>query len=151
MIISGITKLRLSVAFLFFCYVALFTAGFFSGMESSENFDDWWDSLSYSEQDELVDLMENYETETAYDDFILIIDLVLGGGLFVLLLKVYKVNNISSNYKTNVDMVTLKRDIVGTEPFYATCDRCGTEFYFDKNVNEPTYVRCPKCGKQEII
>jgi len=102
--ISGIMKLRFAVTFLFL----LMCLQFFLIISASDiDYDaeiKFYDSLSENEIDTLVDIYEKYPETDTYSSYELAGYLIyfVTGGLFILMIKVWKTKQISSDDRYDI-------------------------------------------------
>jgi len=147
MLLTGIEKLRFVVTFLFFAYVCIFICGYNLGTIMANDDQRWIDELTYDEYDDLLRIMEKYPISdtSVVNTLIYIFDISLGGGLFLLMIKLWSVQNISNKRKEELNYVTLKQQIIGTTDTQVNCKKCNKNFTFKRNVGISTYIQCPFC------
>lgn len=119
----------------------------------NEAYEEWIYSLSDSDVDTLVDLYESYPLvdTTALDNILLVFDWMLGGGLFIVFLKVWRTESINNETQMTLNYNTFKRDIVGVSLIDVQCSNCNTIYKTKKNVGIPTETICPVCQTKGFV
>ena len=153
MLLTGMEKLRLVVTFLFFAYVIIYACAMISSNITTDADQQWIDGLTDDEYDELTNLMDNYPVvDTAiFDNMIFILDLSIGGGLLLLMIKLWTIQSISNTKSKELNYQTLKQEIVGTTDRQTKCRSCGQTFTFKSKIGIPTYIQCPFCSHRDVF
>lgn len=156
---SGISKLRFAVTLLFIFYVIMVVGIFIASDVEYRAEKKFIDSLTDSEINTIIGLYEDLEDsyvdypETNVDEIYNItgwLYYIIGGGLFVLMIKVHTVSVITDVGEEEVNLMTLRRDIVGKTTEDAQCPDCGCVFPFEYNVGMKSYIQCPFCETEGI-
>lgn len=131
MILSGMMKLRVAITMLFMIIVISLLLSFMAVDTEEKEIDMWYDTLSDVEIEELNELYTNFPYESESDNLYEVSGLLvwlLTGGLFILMIKVWQVEDITSLESKE----TTKREII-------ICSNCQKQYL-------SYHEHCPYCG-----
>ena len=151
--ISGIQKLRYMITFLLFCYIMIYIIAIIQLNIEDDADLEWINSLNDDEVDTLLDLYDRYPTTntSGFNNILLILNWSIGGGLFIVFLKVWRTEVINNKIQATLNYNTFKRDVVGVSLIEVQCSQCNTIFSTKKNIGIPTETICPVCQTKGYV